>query len=78
MSESYLCHHMERYHCIVLPDTRGVDAGGKGGIRYLQGVFYADPEVGGMPGRRVYGEGKNQGVCRSTTCTDIGRQRWRL
>ena len=30
-------------------------------VRDIRGVFYADPEVGGMPGRRVYGEGKKPG-----------------
>ena len=49
---SSICHHMDRSHSIVLTHTIVVDVGGGGG-GYLRGLLFTDPEVGGMPGRRV-------------------------
>ena len=50
---------MERYHWLILPQTRGVDVGGGGVFGDLRGLLYTDPESGGMPGVRMSGKGKH-------------------
>ena len=57
MVELSLRHHTEIKHGIVLPQTQGVDVGGRGAIG-IREVFYTGTEVGGLPGRRITGKEK--------------------